>query len=100
MGLGHSLEGYAVAVLKNSYEPAALGAHDGIVSVPDDVLDLIRLVELVRVTVRQAVGAVGDWVECLAGMVPRTERYRRIKLRNEGTQNDKKKNFGKINSSK
>ncbi len=46
MGLGHSLEGYAVAVLKNSYEPAALGAHDGIVSVPDDVLDLIRLVEL------------------------------------------------------
>ena len=32
-------------------------------------------------------------MECLAGMVPRTERYRRIKLRN-----DKKKNFGKINS--
>jgi hypothetical protein len=37
-------------------------------------------------------------VECLAGMVPRTELYRRRKLRKEGTPNDNKKNFRKINS--
>ena len=32
-------------VLKNAYEPGTLGSHDGIVTLPDDVLDLISVVE-------------------------------------------------------
>jgi hypothetical protein len=32
-------------VLKNAYEPGVLGSHDGIVTLPDDVLELISVVE-------------------------------------------------------
>ena len=32
-------------VLKNAYEPALLGRLDGIVTLPDDVLELISVVE-------------------------------------------------------
>jgi|SouAtlMetagenome_1021521.scaffolds.fasta_scaffold132371_2 hypothetical protein len=45
MGMGHVGSNFSVAVLKNAYEPGATGLHHGIVSLPEDVLEFVSLVE-------------------------------------------------------
>ena len=44
LGMGHVGSSFSVSVLKNAYDPGA-GSQHGIVSLPEDVLEFVSIVE-------------------------------------------------------
>lgn len=61
VGLANTKFHYTISILKNAHEPGVLGAHDGIVSLPDDVLDLIAIVES---SISSSSGHCNDGQQC------------------------------------